>query len=85
MIKFELPKLGYAYDALEPYIDARTMEFHYSKHHQAYLDKFNEFLERNPHLKFDAAEELLINLHTLSLSDQDKKILQNHGGGYARF
>ena len=82
MIKFELPKLDYAYDALEPYIDAKTMEFHHSKHHKAYLDKFNEFLERNPHLKFDAAEELLMNLNNLSLNEQDKKILQNHGGGY---
>lgn len=81
-IKFELPKLGYAYDALEPYIDAKTMEFHHSKHHAAYLEKFNAFLEKNPFLKYDAAEELLMQLNTLEISEEDKKILRNHGGGY---
>ncbi|OGU55057.1 MAG: superoxide dismutase [Ignavibacteria bacterium RBG_13_36_8] len=45
MAKFELPKLPYAYDALEPYIDARTMEIHHSKHHAAYVQKFNAALE----------------------------------------
>jgi Fe-Mn family superoxide dismutase len=81
-IKFELPKLDYAYDALEPYIDAKTMEFHHSKHHAAYLEKFNAFLEKNPFLKYDAAEELLMQLNTLEISEEDKKILRNHGGGY---
>ncbi|MEE8577286.1 MAG: superoxide dismutase, partial [candidate division Zixibacteria bacterium] len=41
MAKHELPKLDYSYDALEPFIDAKTMEVHHSKHHQAYTDKFN--------------------------------------------
>ena len=40
-MKFQLPKLDYAYDALEPYIDAKTMEVHHSKHHAAYTEKFN--------------------------------------------
>lgn len=81
-MKFELPKLEYAYDALEPYIDAKTMEIHHTKHHQAYLDKFNAVLEKNPRLKFDSAEELLMNLNSLEVSDDDKKILRNHGGGF---
>jgi Fe-Mn family superoxide dismutase len=42
----ELPKLGYAYDALEPYIDAETMELHHSKHHQTYVTNLNSFLEQ---------------------------------------
>ena len=45
MAKYELPKLPYAYDALEPHIDARTMEIHHSKHHQAYTDGLNKALE----------------------------------------
>src|ERR1051326_6905653 len=45
--QFELPKLGYEYNALEPYIDAKTMEIHYSKHHQAYVDKLNKALKEN--------------------------------------
>ncbi|KKR35399.1 MAG: Superoxide dismutase [Candidatus Magasanikbacteria bacterium GW2011_GWA2_40_10] len=81
-MKFELPKLEYAYDALEPYIDAKTMEIHHSKHHQAYLDKFNSVLAENPQLNFDSAEEILINLNTLEVNDEDRKVLKNHGGGF---
>ena len=47
-MKFELPKLGYAYDALEPVIDARTMEIHYSKHNNAYVNNANAALEKHP-------------------------------------
>ena len=47
-MKFELPKLPYAYDALEPYIDARTMEIHHGKHHATYVAKLNEALEKHP-------------------------------------
>lgn len=47
-MKFVLPKLPYGYDALEPYIDARTMELHHSKHHQTYVNKLNEALEKHP-------------------------------------
>ena len=45
---FELPKLAYAYDALEPYIDARTMEIHYTKNHQAYVNNLNAAIEKAP-------------------------------------
>ena len=47
-MKYELPKLPYTYDAFEPYIDAKTMEIHYTKHHQAYVNKLNEALEKAP-------------------------------------
>ncbi|HEU4822005.1 MAG TPA: superoxide dismutase, partial [Nitrososphaeraceae archaeon] len=46
MKKYELPPVPYPYDALEPYIDARTMEIHHTKHHQAYTDKLNAALEK---------------------------------------
>jgi superoxide dismutase, Fe-Mn family len=48
MKKYELPKLPYAYDALEPHIDARTMEIHHTKHNQTYTDKLNAALEQCP-------------------------------------
>lgn len=51
-MKYELPKLSYSYDALEPYIDAKTMEIHYTKHHQAYIDKLNAVLVKYPRLNF---------------------------------
>ena len=49
-MKVSLPQLGYAYDALEPFIDAKTMEIHYTKHHQTYVDKFNEAIAKHPEL-----------------------------------
>jgi len=50
-MKHELPKLGYTYDALEPFIDAKTMEIHHDKHHQTYVDKLNATLEKYPELQ----------------------------------
>ncbi|MCK9236319.1 MAG: superoxide dismutase [Mn], partial [Acholeplasmataceae bacterium] len=47
-MKYELPKLPYAYDALEPFIDQRTMEIHYTKHHQGYTNNLNAALEKHP-------------------------------------
>lgn len=72
---FELPKLPYAYDALEPHIDARTMEVHYSKHHQAYTTKLNDAIQGT-----DAAdksiEEILHNIDNYSTA------VRNNGGGF---
>ena len=79
---YQLPRLPYAYDALEPYIDARTMEIHHSKHHQAYTDKLNGVLEKYPALADRDIAELLRTLEKLAMAEADKKILRNHGGGY---
>ena len=57
---FELPKLPYAYDALEPHIDARTMEIHHGKHHQTYINNLNNALEGNEQLLASSIEELII-------------------------
>ena len=79
-MKYELPKLPYSYDALEPYIDAKTMEIHHTKHHQAYINKLNEALEKYPEI----AEKSLVSLLTdLSTVPEDiRKAVQNHGGGH---
>jgi superoxide dismutase, Fe-Mn family len=81
-MKFELPKLDYAYDALEPYIDAKTMEIHHTKHHQAYIDKLNAALEKYPDLQGRPIEELLINLASLQVEETDRTAIRNHGGGH---
>jgi len=79
---FKLPELPYSYDALEPHMDATTMEIHYSKHHQAYLDNFNKVLENYPDLQAKSAEDILRELNNLEVSDSDRKKIKNHGGGY---
>ena len=82
-MKYELPKLPYAYDALEPYIDAKTMEIHYAKHHQAYIDKLNAVLEKYPALQDTPVDDLLRNLPAVQMEEADKVIVRNHGGGHA--
>ncbi|MBP7700438.1 superoxide dismutase [Candidatus Woesebacteria bacterium] len=77
---FTLPKLNYEYDALEPYIDARTMEIHYTKHHQAYTDKLNAALEGQENLLGKTIEELLSNLEAIPESIRPAVI--NNGGGF---
>lgn len=81
-MKHELPKLSYAYDALEPAIDARTMEIHHIKHHQAYIDKLNGVLEKYPVIADRPVPDLLMNLASLPIEEADKKVIQNHGGGH---
>jgi len=83
LMKNELPKLNYSYDALEPYIDALTMEIHHTKHHQAYIDKLNAALEKYPELQNMAVEDLLKNLDSLKVEDTDRTAIRNHGGGHA--
>lgn len=79
---YTLPKLPYAYDALEPFIDAKTMEIHHTKHHQTYVDKLNTVLDKHPNLAGEPLEQLLANLATLDIPEADKKMIRNHGGGH---
>ena len=79
-MKYELPKLPYAYDALEPYIDAKTMELHYSKHHQTYVDKLNEALDKHPEIAGKPLEELLANPD--AVPEDIRTAVRNHGGGH---
>jgi len=80
MNKHSLPKLPYAFDALEPYMDAKTVEIHYSKHHQTYCDKLNLALEKHPALFDKTVEELLIGLDKVPKDIQTA--VRNFGGGY---
>ena len=75
-----LPALPYAYDALEPYIDARTMEIHHTKHHQTYISKLNEALQKHPELASKSVEELMAGLN--SVPEDIRGAVRNNGGGY---
>jgi len=75
-----LPELTYSYDALEPYIDQRTMEIHHTKHHQTYIDKLNAALEKHPDLQDTPAEELISNLD--EIPEDIRTAVRNHGGGH---
>lgn len=78
---FTLPELPYAYTALEPAIDAKTMEIHHTKHHQTYVDKLNAALTNHPDLLKMDVEELLRSIDTVPA--EVKTAVQNHGGGHA--
>lgn len=78
---YQLPKLSFLYNELEPYIDARTMEIHHTKHHQTYIDKLNEALATHPELEHKTVEELLSNLE--AVPDAIRTTVRNHGGGHA--
>ncbi len=78
---FELPPLGYEFDALAPFIDAETMELHHDKHHQAYVDKLNDALKDQEDLQKLTIEELLAKVD--SLPDAIKSAIRNNGGGHA--
>jgi len=77
----ELPELDYPYDALEPYIDARTMEIHYSKHHAGYVAKTNAALEGYPDLQEKPLETLLADLN--QVPEAIRTAVCNNGGGVA--
>jgi superoxide dismutase, Fe-Mn family len=79
-MEFKLPKLGYEYNSLEPYIDEQTMIVHHDKHHQAYTKKFNEALEKHPELKSKNAEDFLKDLN--KIPEDIKTAVENNGGGY---
>ena len=76
-----LPDLPYPADALEPYIDARTMQIHHGKHHQAYIDKLNQALEGHADLQGKSVEDLLRSIN--SVPDDIRTAVRNHGGGHA--
>lgn len=77
---FALPELGYAFDALEPHIDARTMEIHHGKHHAGYTKKLNGALEGHADLHGKSAEALVSDLK--ALPDDIRTAVRNNGGGY---
>ncbi len=77
---FKLPDLPYAYDALEPHIDAKTMEIHHTKHHQTYIDKANDALKGHP-MAERPVEEVLRNID--SLNDDIRQAVINNAGGHA--
>lgn len=77
--QYTLTPLPYSYDALEPYIDARTVEIHHDKHQQAYVDKLNLAVSKHPDLFNKSVEELLTNLDTIP--EDIKKDVINQGGG----
>jgi Fe-Mn family superoxide dismutase len=81
MGKYTLPELPYAYDALEPHIDAKTMEIHHTKHHQTYIDKLNAALEGNEELSNQSVEELMLNF--ANVPAELTTPVRNHGGGHA--
>jgi len=77
----ELPDLPYAYDALEPHIDARTMEIHHSKHHNAYVTNVNNALEGHPDLQAKSIGDLISDLD--SVPENIRTAVRNNGGGHA--
>ena len=76
---YTLPALPYAFDALEPFIDAKTMEIHYSKHHQGYVNNLNAALEKEPSVTADL-ETLLKDLD--SIPESIRTAVRNNGGGH---
>ncbi len=76
---FELPKLPYAADALEPYIDAQTMTIHHDKHHAAYVTNLNAAIEKHPELAKKPLDALLKDLN--SVPEDIRTVVRNHGGG----
>jgi len=77
---FTLPKLGYAFDALEPHIDAKTMEIHYTKHHQAYITNANKALADHPELQKLSGPQILQSLATMP--EKIRTTLKNNVGGH---
>ncbi|MDA0756001.1 MAG: superoxide dismutase [Crenarchaeota archaeon] len=81
MGKYTLPEMPYAYDALEPHLDAQTMEIHHSKHHQKYTDGMNDALEKlSPKLQEKDIEAILSNIN--QVPDDVKGAINFNGGGY---
>ena len=77
---FELPPLPYAFNALEPHIDAQTMEIHHDRHHATYVNTLNGAIEKHPELGSKSIEELLGDLG--SVPEDIRTVVRNHGGGH---
>lgn len=77
---FELPPLPYAFDALESYIDTKTMEIHHDKHHGAYVNNLNAALDKHPELRSWSIEDLLTKINTVP--DDIRTAVRNNGGGH---
>lgn len=80
-MSYTLPDLPYAYDALEPHIDARTMEIHHSKHHQGYVSKVNAAIEGHSDVAGKAIEDVLKDIS--SVPESIRTAVRNNGGGHA--
>jgi len=78
---YSLPALPYAFDAMEPYIDAKTMEIHHDKHHQAYVTNLNKAIASHPELGKQTVEALVTNLATIP--EDIRTAVRNNGGGHA--
>jgi superoxide dismutase, Fe-Mn family len=78
---YELPKLPYPYNALEPHIDAQTMEIHYTKHHQAYITNLNNAIKGKADLESKSVEDLIKNLN--AVPEDIRTVVRNNGGGHA--
>ena len=78
---FTLPLLPYAYNALEPHIDARTMEIHHTKHHQAYINNVNNAIKGKPELESLTVEQLISG--AVAIPEDIRNVVRNNGGGHA--
>lgn len=78
---YQLPKLPYGYDALEPYIDVETMHIHHEKHHNAYVTNLNAAIEKYPELGSKSIEELIADID--ALPEDIRTAVRNNGGGHA--
>jgi superoxide dismutase, Fe-Mn family len=81
LMAFELPALPYAFDALEPHIDAQTMQIHHGKHHQTYVNNLNAALEKHSALEAKTIEDLLQDIN--SVPEDIRTAVRNNGGGHA--
>lgn len=77
---YKLPELNYAYDALEPQIDARTMEIHHTKHHQTYITNLNAALEKHPEIADEDLVKLISNIN--EVPEDIRVAVRNNGGGH---
>lgn len=80
-MSYQLPNLSYSVDALEPHIDARTMEIHHGKHHQTYINNLNAALESNPDLSSKSVDDLISDLS--QVPEDIRGAVRNNGGGHS--